>query len=190
MNDYFDNETYTKVSFTSEQLSKTDFDSCTFNNCDFSELHINGSEFLECEFIDCNFSNARLKDSSFKDVHFYYCKLLGVKFYEVDPFLLRMNFSECQLDYASFYQLKMHNFQFMNCSIKEVDFSEADLQFSCFDNCDLTSTIFEETDLRCTNFKTSRNFFIDLETNKVEKAVFSPHNLVNLLEKYKIIVEK
>ena len=189
MNEYFDNETFNKVSFTSEQLSKTDFDSCTFKSCDFSDLYINSSEFLECEFIDCNFSNTRLKGSSFKVVHFYNSKLLGVKFHELDPFLLKINFTDCQLDYTSFYQLKMQSFQFVNCSIKEVDFTEVDLQFSHFDNCDLMGTIFEQTDLRSVNFKTSRNFSIDLETNKIEKAVFSKDNVVNLLEKYRIRVE-
>ena len=82
-------------------------------------------------------------------------------------------------------ELKIHSIQDRG----EVDFIETDLQFSNFDNCDLMGAIFEETDLRSANFKTSRNFSIDLETNKVEKAIFSKDNVVNLLEKYRIRVE-
>lgn len=190
MNDYYDNETFNKVSFTTEQLSRIDFDTCVFNNCNFSDLHLINSEFLECEFTDCNFSNARLKDSSFKDTLFVSSKLIGVKFYEVDPFLLRMNFRDCQLDYASFYRLQMPNFQFVDCSIREVDFTQADAKQAYFDNCDLLGSVFEETNLEQTNFKTSRNFSIDLETNRLKGAVFSKDNVVNLLEKYKIKVEK
>lgn len=186
MNDYYDNETFRKVAFTNDQISRSDFDSCTFENCDFSDMHIVNSEFLECEFIDCNLSNTRLKESSFKDVHFYGSKLLGIKFYEIDPFLLKINFTDCQVDYSSFYQLNMQNFQFVNCSVKEVDFTEANLQFSYFDNCDLLGSIFETSDLRNVNFKTARNFSIDLESNRVEKAIFSKDNVANLLEKYKI----
>ncbi|WP_299711383.1 pentapeptide repeat-containing protein [uncultured Tenacibaculum sp.] len=189
MNDYYDNEEFVKTNFTNEKISRSDFDSCTFKNCDFTDMHIVGSEFLECEFIDCNFSNTRLRETSFKTCHFYATKLLGVKFYGIDPFLLQMNFTGCQLDYSSFYQLKMQNFQFVNCSVKEVDFTDADLQFSYFDDCDLLGTIFENTDLRNTNFKTARNFSIDLESNKVEKAIFSKDNVANLLDKYKIKIQ-
>ena len=100
-----------------------------------------------------------------------------------------MNFSGCQLDFSSFHQLKMHNFQFVDCRILEVDFTEANAKDSFFDNCDLSGSIFNETNLENTNFKTSRNFLIDLEANMLKGAVFSKDNVGSLLAKYKIKVE-
>ena len=188
MNNYYSNELFEKVSFTSEQLSKTDFESCTFKNCDFSELHITGSEFLECEFIACNLSNTRFKGSSFKDVHCWQTKLVGVKFFEIDAFLFNMNFTGCQLNFSSFYQLSMQKFQFTECQMQEVDFTEADLQYANFDHCDLIGAIFDATNLQQANFTTAENFRIDIEKNKVQGAAFSKENVVNLLEKYKIII--
>ena len=75
------------------------------------------------------------------------------------------------------------------CSIREVDFTQADAQYCFFENCDLLGAVFDDTDLRNSNFKTSKNFTIDLETNKLQKAVFSKENVISLLEKYQIKAE-
>lgn len=186
MNHYSNDEQFIKVSFTSKELSKTDFDSCIFKNCDMSELHINGSEFLNCEFIDCNFSNSVVRESSFKEVEFINTKAVGVKFYEIDSFLFKINFNGCQLDLASFYQLKMNNFSFVNCSLKDVDFTEADLQHTKFDSCDFQGAVFDTTNLQHANFETAENFTIDMEKNLLKGAFFSKENVGNLLAKYKI----
>ena len=43
-------------------------------------------------------------------------------------FLLQMSFNNCQLNFASFYQLKLHKTQFVTCNLEAVDFTEAILQ--------------------------------------------------------------
>ena len=83
----------------------------------------------------------------------------------------------------------MHNFQFVDCQIVEVDFTEADAQDSYFDDCDLNRSLFEETNLQSVNFKTAKNFIIDVEKNKIKGAVFSKDNIVGLLSKYQIVIE-
>ena len=93
------------------------------------------------------------------------------------------------LDFSSFCRLKINNFQFVDCRILEVDFSEAKAKDSFFDNCDLSGALFNETNLENVNFKTSRNFSIDLDTNVLKGAVFSKENISGLLEKYKINIE-
>ena len=53
----------------------------------------------------------------------------------------------------------------------------------------MLGAVFDETDLRNSNFKTAKNFTINLESNKLQKAVFSKDNVATLLEKYQIKVE-
>lgn len=189
MNAFVQDKQYTKKTFKSYQLSKTDFDSCTFTNCDFSDLDISNSEFLDCEFISCNLSNTRLKGSSFKQVYFKDSKLIGVKFNEVDPFLLQMKFSNCQLDFSSFYQLKIQYFHFDHCQMMEVDFTETDAQHCIFDKTNLKGAIFEGTNLQNANFTTAEDFVIDMDKNAISKAFFSKENVLNLLQKFKLNIE-
>ena len=58
-----------------------------------------------------------------------------------------------------------------------------------FDNCDLNKTVFETTILENVDLRTSRNYTIDLELNKVKKAQFSLHGVRGLLEKYDMKIE-
>ena len=189
INNYFDSETYSKVDFTTTKIKKGEYDNCTFTNCNFEAIHASNIQFVECEFIECNFSNSIVKDTAFKDVQFYNCKMMGVKFNECDPFLLQMTFKDCQLNFSSFYQLKIQKTQFVNCNLQEADFTETNLTSSLFDNCDLKNTIFDRTNLEKGNFITSVNFSIDPEINKLKGAKFSKDNVMGLLQKYGILVE-
>lgn len=189
MNAFVENIQYSKKTFKSRELSRTDFDSCTFTNCDFSDLHISNSEFLDCEFVACNFSNTRLKGSSFKQAYFKESKFIGVKFHEVDPFLLQMKFVNCQLDFSSFYQLKIQYFHFDYCQMIGVDFTETDAQYCVFHKTNLKEAIFEDTKLQNANFTTAENFLIDIDKNFISNAFFSKENVLNLLQKFNLNIE-
>jgi uncharacterized protein YjbI with pentapeptide repeats len=115
--------------------------------------------------------------------------MIGVKFNECDSFLLQFYFKECQLNFSSFYQLKVSNTQFVDCNLQEVDFTETVLINSVLDNCDLGSAIFENTNLEKSDFKTAFNFNINPEKNRLKGAKFSKENLYGLLSDYKIIIE-
>jgi uncharacterized protein YjbI with pentapeptide repeats len=67
-----------------------------------------------------------------------------------------------------------------------VDFTESDLTHSVFDNCDLTRAAFEHTILEKADFRTSFNYSLDLEMNRVKKARFSQAGVIGLLGKYDI----
>ena len=103
---YFDSEEYSKIDFTKTKIKKGEYDNCTFLNCNFEGIHASNIQFVECEFIDCNFSNTIVKDTAFKDVDFINCKMIGLKFNEVNLFLLQMSFKDCQLNFSSFYKIK------------------------------------------------------------------------------------
>ncbi|MCW3075998.1 MAG: pentapeptide repeat-containing protein [Bacteroidetes bacterium] len=73
--------------------------------------------------------------------------------------------------------------------MQEVDFSQADLSGSFFINCDLSRAVFDGTNLEKSDLRTSYNFTIDPERNKIKKARFSNAGLAGLLGKYDIIIE-
>jgi uncharacterized protein YjbI with pentapeptide repeats len=70
--------------------------------------------------------------------------------------------------------------------LQEVDFSEADLNSSIFDNCDLMRATFENTILEKVDLRTSYNYSLDPELNRIRKAKFSMSGIVGLLNKYDI----
>ena len=189
LDNYFDSREYSKIDFTKTNIKKGDYDNCKFIKCNFEGIHASNIQFVECEFIECNFSNAIVKDTAFKDVNFINCKMLGIKFNECDPFLLQFTFTDCQLNFSSFYQLKILNTNFMKCSLQEVDFTESILKRTVFDQCDFKGAIFERTNLEKSDFRTAFNFNINPEKNDLKGAKFSKHNLSGLLVDYKIVVE-
>ncbi|MFK8060621.1 MAG: pentapeptide repeat-containing protein, partial [Polaribacter sp.] len=166
-----------------------EYDNCTFKDCNFESIHASNIQFVECEFIDCNFSNTIVKDSAFKDVNFINCKMIGVKFNECDPFLLQFSFKDCQLNFSSFYKLKIPNTKFVNCNLEEVDFTETNLTSVVLDNCDLKNTIFDSTNIEKSDFRSSFNFEMNPEENRLKGAKFSRNSVDGLLSKYKIIIE-
>jgi uncharacterized protein YjbI with pentapeptide repeats len=85
--------------------------------------------------------------------------------------------------------LKLKKTRFKNSDLSEVDFTEADLTNSLFENCDLDGTRFERTILEKADLRSSRNYSIDPEINKIKKAKFSIHDIAGLLDKYDIEIE-
>ena len=186
---FVDDTEYKGVDYSEKRLEIGEYDNCTFINCNFSNSDISNIAFIECEFIDCNMSSTRVKNTGFKTVKFTDCKLLGIKFHECDEFLLSMSFNNCQLNFASFYQLKIKNTLFKDCNLTETDFTETDLTNSLFDNCDLTNTVFNASIIEKVDFRTAYNYTIDLEVNKSKKTLFSLNGVQGLLEKYDILIE-
>jgi uncharacterized protein YjbI with pentapeptide repeats len=50
----------------------------------------------------------------------------------VDKLIFGVNFTNCVLDYAKFYTLKLKGTLFCNCSITAADFMESDLTDAVF----------------------------------------------------------
>ncbi|NVK52651.1 MAG: pentapeptide repeat-containing protein [Flavobacteriaceae bacterium] len=180
---------FEKIDFFETGIQKGEYDRCTFINCNFENVHASNIEFVECEFVNCNFSNANVKATAFKEVLFDHCKMIGIKFFECDSFLLQFKFTNCQLDFSSFYQLKIPNTHFTNCNLEEVDFTETQLQQAVFDSCNLNKAIFDNTTIERADLRTATNIQINPENNKLKGAKFSKNNIVGLLYKYQISIE-
>jgi fluoroquinolone resistance protein len=184
-----ENQVFERIDYSGNDIAKREIDSCKFVDCNFYNSDLSGTTFTECEFNNCNFSMAKIRNSAFKDVKFQYCKLLGLNFNECNKFLMLLDFEDCHLDLASFAKLKLKNTRFKNCSLQEVDFSDTDLSNSVFDNCDFSRAIFGNTILEKADLRTSRNYVIDPEDNRMKKAKFSIPGVLGLLIKYNIVVD-
>lgn len=164
------------------------FESCKFINCDLSYADLSGQLFIDCLFEDCNLSLARVANTGFQDARFTGCKISGVNFSHCRDFALSFTFSSCLLDYSVFWQKKLRNIRFEDCSLVECDFTEADLTKASFEQCNLARTVFSRTNLTGADFRTASNFSIDPEDNRMSKSRFSADSLVGLLNKYGLII--
>lgn len=180
----FKRENYVKV-----RLPKAEYENCVFESCDFSNGYLDSQNFLECEFIDCNLSNANIAHTVFNDISFSHCKMMGLKFDDLNDFLLSFRFNNCTLNFSSFYQMQLNNMQFINCKLLEVDFTETRLISAIFDDCNLENALFENTVLEKADFRTAYNYNFDPEKNRISKAKFSKDGVLGLFEKYDIVIE-
>ena len=73
--------------------------------------------------------------------------------------------------------------------MQEVDFEDCDLTNAGFINCNLAAAIFVNTILEKADFRSSYNYSIDPERNRIKKAKFSSIGLAGLLNKYDIEIE-
>lgn len=177
---------YNREDFTVNPLPKGEYDNCNFNGCNFANADIVGIVFTECTFTDCNLSNAHAKGTAFKEAEFINCKMLGFNFSVGDAFLMTLQFTDCQLNLASFFRLKLKNTKFNKCNLREADFSEADFTNSSFTGCDLAHAIFDNTTLEKADFRSALNYALDPERNRIKKAKFSVPEVTGLLNKYGI----
>ena len=183
------NETFRDIIYTHESLVNGDYESCSFINCDFQKLNLSNINFIECTFENCNLSSTQLNNTGLKTVLFKKCKLLGMSFTDVNPFLLALQFEACMLNLSSFHKHKLKGTKFINCSLHEVDFEACDLSAAQFDHSDLREATFNKTNLEKADFRLAINYSIDPERNAMKKAKFSSSGIHGLLNKYNIVIE-
>lgn len=184
-----EDQSFENIDYSKEKLIGNEFDNCTFNNCVFTDVDFSNLIFMECKFRDCDLSMMRLNNTSLKDVRFVSCKMLGLNFTDCNEFLFSVGFVNCHLNLSLFYQMKLKNTQFKNCNLQEVDFSETELSSVCFEECDLSRALFDRTILEKADFRSSYNYSIDPENNRIKKAKFSRIGIEGLLDKYNIDIQ-
>ena len=165
---------------------ETEFNNSRFENCNFLKTDHASYEFHDCIFNNCNFSLMPVDGCIFDNIVFEGCKLSGINFSRVNNFLFSVSFLDCILDFTIFEKNNLKNSTFNKCSIREACFIESDLKSVKFKDCDLYRTLFERSNIEKADFTTSRNYFIDLDKNKVKGARFSLPEASNLLLKYDI----
>lgn len=180
---------FDKINYGTEHFIKGEYDNCIFKQCDFSNADLSYTIFADCEFIECNLSLVVLTKTAFRDTQFQGCKMLGLRFMDCDEFGLLFSFDNCQLNNSSFYNTNIKKTVFRNSQLQDTDFASCDLTGATFDNCDLSNSIFDNTNIEKADFRTSLNFNIDPDINKLKKAKFSISGIPGLLSKYDIEIE-
>ena len=186
---YIEEEIFAKTDFTKKAIALGDYEKCDFNNCDFSNADLQDIHFIDCVFTGCNLSLVKLNQTAFRDIQFKDCKLLGLHFYDCNNFLFAAGFDGCILNHSSFFKMNLKNMQIKNSVLHETDFTEADLSNATFDNCDMAGARFENTILAKADLRTSFNYSIDPELNRIKKAKFSLPAVIGLLNKYDIEIK-
>ena len=187
--EYIKDKIFQGINFSDEGIKKGEYDNCKFDNCFFANSDLSDISFIECEFKNCDFSLAKVINTSFREVKFSGCKLLGLHFEDCNNFVLSATFDGCQLNLSTFYKLSLRNVTFKDCSLQEVDFSLSDMTSMIFEKCNLFGALFDNTILEKADFRTSYNYTIDPENNRIKKAKFSLHGVAGLLNKYNIKIE-
>ncbi|MFA6058534.1 MAG: pentapeptide repeat-containing protein [Taibaiella sp.] len=186
---YIQERTFDKVIFVQQPLATGEYEGCTFNQCDFSGIDLSNVVFSDCTFSGCNLSMVKLAKTAFREVIFKDCKMLGLHFDTCNPFGLSFRFEHCTLNHSSFYQAKIKKTVFNNVQLHEADFTDCDLSQSIFSNCDFSGATFDNTNIEKADLRTSFNYSIDPEKNKIKKARFSIPGVIGLLDKYGIEIE-
>jgi fluoroquinolone resistance protein len=176
-----ENHTFTSKDLKENSLKIAQYELCVFNNIDFKGFNLSESKFVECDFVDCDLSLVSLTGSMFQVVHFKRCKMLGLFFETVKPFLFQVRFDNCNLESSSFAGVNLERTIFAECKLVGVDFTEANVSKGIFNECDLLNATFLNTNLTKTNLQTAHNFSIDIRSNQVNKAVVSNTNLEGFL---------
>jgi uncharacterized protein YjbI with pentapeptide repeats len=186
---YVEDKKFEKINFTEKPLALADYEGCSFVNCNFSDSNLSQMHFSDCEFRNCNLTATNLNGAVLHGVKFFDCKLMGVHFETCNVVLFVVSFEGCILNLSSFYQLKVKNTVFKKCILNETDFTGADLSNAVFDHCDMANAIFENTVLEKADLRTSFNYSIDPDINRIKKAKFSLPGVIALLAKYDIVID-
>jgi fluoroquinolone resistance protein len=188
----FQDETFTDLEYSNENISHKEFEDCTFESCDFSDSTFEQCEFHGCIFKNCNLSLAKLNGSKFQNVHFVESKLVGLDFTKAHWRGLNLGspfkFKNCLLNSSSFFGLKQGEMQLIDCRVHDVDFRDCNLEGASFRGSDLSASLFHHTQLRKANFSQAVNFDINVKHNTIEGATFSKFEALQLLESLDILL--
>jgi fluoroquinolone resistance protein len=181
-------EKFARLSLSDEVIKDVIFEECEFNRCSFITCKFEKCKFLSCRFNGCNLSAINLANSRFIGANFAESNVIGIDWTLVAT-IEDLEFSGCQINYSNFKLLKLPKIKMVDCTAKEVDFTETDLSQGTFTNTDFEMTRFFKTNLTGADFKSARNYFIDVRNNTLKDTRFSLPEAVNLLKSLDIILE-
>lgn len=187
-----DSDSFERAEFShvalDDDLEDVVFYRCVFNNISFQSKRLSECVFDECSFVQCNLSLVEIAGSVFTDVRFSECKLLGVNWSGTGGFLTA-SYDGCIMENNLFADMNLSKFRFTGCRLTNAAFSNTKLQKAVFDECDLAQCQFHNVDLTCADFRTSRNYYMNAESNVLRKTRFSLPEAVSLLANLDIVLE-
>ncbi|MDB6078985.1 MAG: pentapeptide repeat-containing protein [Akkermansiaceae bacterium] len=181
----FAGENFQKVNWSGKELDRVEFSGCGFRQCGFERTVFRDCLFEDCEFEACDLTLAEVTGSSFNPAVFRNCKASGIVWYRVG-FAFDAAFLDCQLDYSSFFGMKLNRVRFTGSRLKEVTFVDAVAKDVHFKGCDLEGAVFTHTDLSRADFTGAMRYDINVTQNQVKGAIFDLPEAVRLLSYFGI----
>ena len=185
----YEEETFANPQWPAGDLTDWEFSGCRFRAGNFRDYCFIRTTFSECRFEDCFFSNIAMDGCRFQNVVFQSCKILGVSFIRLSPFLLNWEFRDSRLELCNFSGLAMSQSKFIAAAIRECDFIDTDLRGVCFEDCDLQGSKFHHANLEKADFTQAHNYFIDPTANQLKHARFSCPEVLALLAGFGIEIK-
>ena len=124
----------------------------------------------------------------FQEVQFKDCKMLGLRFDEVNTFRFSINCIRSQFDHASFYGLSLQKSSFNECNFLGADFSDVNASRSQLINSVFIDAVFDGTNLEDCDLTGSTDFYIDPSKNRIKGAIIPRHSLEGLLHQHKLTI--
>ncbi|WP_320171021.1 pentapeptide repeat-containing protein [Maridesulfovibrio sp.] len=179
---------FQNIAMEERTLKEVSFYRCKFQQADFQYAEFRECEFQECVFDDCNLALAVFNSTKVIDSEFNGSKLLGINWGNLGPVIIA-RFYNCLMDRCSFSGMNLTKVGFEDCSLRDASFADCKLARIKFDNCDFSGCQFHQTDMSRADFSTSRNYFMNAETNKLTKTCFSLPEAVSLLANLDIVLK-
>lgn len=177
----YEDKIFKSLDLSGKSLKKSIFNNVFFESCHFIESNWEQAHFIGCRFKNCNLSLVNLRGCRLQQIAFEESKIVGLDFFKCDK-LLHLSFNTCILQTCNFTDLKLKGTSFAGSKIREVYFTNTDLSEANFTDADLIGTLFHQCNLTKSDFRSAKNYMIDLQTNIVRKAQFSFPEAMNLLK--------
>ncbi|CAM2063970.1 Pentapeptide repeat-containing protein [Sulfidibacter corallicola] len=181
----FESQQFENEDLSYEEFNEKRFVECLFTNCNFTETTFFKCGFVDCRFHDCTLGMIKLDGCTFSNTHFEASSLRGVNWSAVSTPEIRLycpvTFSNCMLDYASFFGMNLKQTRIHGCMARNADFREADLSEADLTHTDFTDSEFDQTNLTGADLRDAKNYRIDVTRNKIKKAHFSMPEAMSLL---------
>jgi fluoroquinolone resistance protein len=170
-----------------ETVASAVFEECEFRDCNFSGTSFSKCKFSDCSFVNCNLSNLGLAETKIFNVEFSECKAMGLDWskakwprFTVPP---QIKFQKSIISESSFFGLHLEELVIEDCKAHSVDFRDGNFTRSNFSHSDFAHSFFGKTILVEVDFTEAFNYDIDILDNNIERAKFSRHEAVNLLNR-------
>lgn len=183
---FYENQTFIHENFENKNLSDDVFSECKFENCSFQKSIFKNSKLSDCSFKNSYIHLIELEGSHFQNVVFEECKVVAGEFFKCDKKFFSIFFKKSILMGCNFSDLKMKSAEFTDCKIKDCYFNNTFLIKSNFQYSDLQGTIFHHCDLSEADFRNSKNYSINPQSNIIKKIKFSSPEVLSILSFFDI----
>lgn len=174
-------ETFTNISFGSNDLAYQLFEDCVFHGCRLLEASLLSCRFVDCRFESCDLSLAKLGNATFRSTSFVECKGVGVHWASAKG-VSGLSFKQCKLDSSSFENMDLRHTDFSDSSLIDADFRGARLDHASLQGTMLRGALFQRTSLVKTDFTGAQEYLFDARANTLKETKMSAHEALVLLE--------